>query len=162
MAGGLRRAVLGRYLSRGLVLSSVIVGFMSARNRRLPRDLAWPLTSTDIGAALGPRMAHVSAARFTARPRDDGTVLRVEWVPALVSNYGVGRMPSHMLGLQITVYPLTAVERAAARAVLQQGALPELDAWICAALQASESWLRVRHGRRWRLADGQLAPHDER
>jgi hypothetical protein len=144
------------------VLSSVILGFMPARNRRLPRHLAWPLTTTDMGAALGPRMAHVSAAWFRARPSDDGTLLRVEWVPALVSNYGIGRKPAHMLGLQITVYPLTALDRAAARVVLQQGALPELDTWICAALQASESWLQAWHNRRWQLADGRLTHHDER
>jgi hypothetical protein len=107
-------------------------------------------------------MADVSAVWFCARPRDDGTLLYVEWVPELVSNYGVGRALEHMLGLQIRVYPLAAVERAAARAVLQREALPALDAWIRAASRASESWLQVRQGRRWWLAGGELAHHDER
>jgi hypothetical protein len=107
-------------------------------------------------------MAHVSAARFYARPSEDGALLRAEWVPALISNYGIGRKPAHMLGLQITIYPLMAVDRAAARTVLQQVALPELDTWIRAALQASESWLQTRHTRRWQLTDGRLVHHDER
>jgi hypothetical protein len=149
-------------LRRDQVLPSVILGFMPARNRNLPRHLAWPLTTTDIGGALGPRMAHVSKLWFRAEPTADGTLLRVEWVPATVSNYGMGSSkPAYMLGLQIRVSPLKAVDRAAARAVLRQVALPELDTWICHALQASESWLQVRHDRCWQLTDGRLTRHEE-
>jgi hypothetical protein len=108
-------------------------------------------------------MDHIGKLWFRAEPSDDGTVLRVEWVPAPVSNYGVGGgMPTDMLGLQIGIFPLNAVDRAAARVVLRRVALPELDSWICDALQASESWLQVRHGRCWRLTDSRLTHHEQR
>ncbi|MFK4110691.1 hypothetical protein [Streptomyces sp. NPDC002176] len=44
---------------------------MSARNRHLPRDRAWPLTMTDITGHLGPLMADITDVRFLTG-RDSG------------------------------------------------------------------------------------------
>jgi hypothetical protein len=45
----------------------------------------------------------------------------------VTSGYGVGTgMPAHMQGLQITVLPLGAADRAAARTILRREALPQL------------------------------------
>ena len=136
------------------------LGSMPARDRKLPRHLSWPLTTTDIGDALGPHLSRVGKVWFGTVPNADGTLLRVEWVPALTSNYG-GRLPAHMQGFQIKVLPTRATERAGARATLRQGALPSLDTWIAQALDASDTWLRTRHQRRWRLANGFLTHHDD-
>jgi len=133
---------------------------MPARNRKLPRHLSCPLTDTDLGDALGPRLTRFGRVLFSTVPNADGTLLRVEWVPALTSNYG-GRMPEHMQGFQIRVLPTRATERAATRAVLRQGALPSLDTWITQALDASETWLQTRHQRRWHLTNGLLTRHDD-
>ncbi|MFB7600997.1 hypothetical protein [Streptomyces sp. NPDC056160] len=37
---------------------------MSARNRRLPRHRAWPLTRTDVAECLGPHLHHLRELRF--------------------------------------------------------------------------------------------------
>ena len=136
---------------------------MSARNRRLPRHLSWPLTTSDISDALGPRMTQIGNLGFRDNPSNDGTLLLVGWVPPVTSGYGVGTgMPAHMQGLQITVLPLGAADRAAARTILRREALPQLDEWITRALQAPETWLLTRHGRQWQLINGHLTHHDER
>ena len=134
---------------------------MSARNRRLPRHLSWPLTTSDISDALGPHMTQIGNPWFHDNPSNDGTLLRVEWVPPVTSNYGAG-MPAYMQGLRITVLPLGTADRAAARTILRQEALPQLDEWTNQALQAPETRLLTRHGRRWQLVNGHLAHHDER
>jgi hypothetical protein len=136
---------------------------MSARNRRLPRHLSWPLTTSDISDALGPHMPQIGSLWFRDNPSNDGTLLRVGWVPPVTSSYGVGTgMPAHMQGLQIMVLPLGAADRAAARTILRREALPQLDEWITQALQAPETWLLTRRGRHWQLINGHLAHHDER
>jgi hypothetical protein len=136
---------------------------MSARNRRLPRHLSWPLTTSDISDALGPHMTQIGNLGFRDKPSNDGTLLRVGWVPPVTPSYGRGTaMPAHMQGLQIRVYPVAAADRAAARTTLRQEALPQLDEWITQALQAPETWLMTRHGQDWQLINGKLAHHDER
>ena len=134
---------------------------MSARNRRLPRHLSWPLTTSDISDALGPHMPQIGSLWFRDNPSNDGTLLRVGWVPPVTSSYGTA-MPAHMQGLQISVFPLGTADRAAARAILRREAMPQLDEWISQALQAPETWLLTRHGRHWQLINGHLTHHDER
>ncbi|WP_045696133.1 hypothetical protein [Streptomyces rubellomurinus] len=131
---------------------------MSARNRRLPRDLAWPLTLTDIRTAIGPEEAAAAGVDFGARPWGDGTALHVEWVPRLPANYGGGIHPAWWNTVRIGVSPLPAGERAAARRVLRESALPELAEWIGAARRESETWRLSRHSRSWR-PEGEGAVH---
>jgi hypothetical protein len=136
---------------------------MSARNRRLPRHLSWPLTTSDISDALGPHMAQIGHLWFRDKPSVDGALLRVGWVPPVTFSYGIGTgMPAYMQGIQIRVSPLETTDRAAARTILRQEAMPQLDEWITEALQARETWLLTRHGRYWQLINGHLTHHDER
>ncbi|MFE9171367.1 hypothetical protein ACFYNZ_17895 [Streptomyces kebangsaanensis] len=130
---------------------------MPARNRRLPRHLSWPLTPTDIRDALGEQEAEAAELSFADQLVEDGTLLYVWWIPPRVSNYGNGFHPSLWYSVQITVCPLPATERAAARHTLRQHALPELRAWIDTARQAPESWTLTEHWRSWRLTGGGAA-----
>ncbi|GAA2744268.1 hypothetical protein [Kitasatospora cinereorecta] len=124
---------------------------MPARNRRLPRDLSWPLTPTDLRAVPGAEDADLW---FNNRPSDDGTLLHAEWIPPIRSNYGVGLHPSVWSTVRIRISPLPGTERAHARSVLRSHALPELAAWIAAARRAPEAWILSRHSRSWRLTGG--------
>lgn len=54
-------------MQRGPVYAWLVLLAMSARNRRLPRHRAWPLTTTDINECLGPYTAHVTDLQFSAR-----------------------------------------------------------------------------------------------
>lgn len=123
---------------------------MPARNRRLPRDLSWPLTPTDIRIALDTQETDDVDVDFGDRPWGDGTALCVEWVPPTSSNYGAGIHPRWWSTVRIRIAPLPATERAAARHALRQSALPELAAWISAAQHAPEAWTLTRHSRSWR------------
>ncbi|MFK0102418.1 MULTISPECIES: hypothetical protein [unclassified Streptomyces] len=126
---------------------------MSARNRRLPRHRAWPLTTTDISESLGPCMDRVTDLAFLTG-HDSGTlVLGVEWIAPNPRNYGRGVHPD-MVGFRIDVHPVDATERAATRAVLRAQALPELRAWITRATAAGETWRMADHQHYWRMADG--------
>jgi hypothetical protein len=70
---------------------------MSARNRRLPRHLSWPSTTSDISDALGLHMTRIGNLGFRGDPSNDGTLLRVGWVPPVTSSYGIGTgMPARM------------------------------------------------------------------
>ncbi|MFE0653382.1 hypothetical protein ACFVZH_32915 [Streptomyces sp. NPDC059534] len=134
---------------------------MPARNRRLPRDLSWPLTTSDIRAALGEQVTSAADLGFDERPHDDGTLLHVEWIPPISSNYGNGIHPTLWSSVRIRVAPLPATERAAARYALRQRALPELAAWIGAAQRAPEGWTLTWHSRSWRLVPGATAYRDD-
>ncbi|WP_329029188.1 hypothetical protein [Streptomyces sp. NBC_01423] len=126
---------------------------MSARNRRLPRHLAWPLTSTDISECLGPRMTRVKDLAFLSG-HDSGTiVLGVTWLAPNPQNYGRGVHPD-MVGLHIGVHPVDATERAATRAVLRAQVLPQLREWVTRAIAADETWQLTDHEYYWRMADG--------
>ncbi|WP_159025022.1 hypothetical protein [Streptomyces sp. CB01373] len=134
---------------------------MPARNRRLPRSLSWPLTTSDIRAALGEQMADAVDLSFDDRPHDDGTLLHVEWVPPISSNYGNGVHPAWWNSMRIGAAPLPATERATARRALQQHALAELAAWISAARRAPEGWTLTRRSRSWRLTGSTTAYRDD-
>jgi hypothetical protein len=140
------------------VLLSAILGGMPARDRNLPRGLAWPLTATDVSDAVRIPLGGTSVndLRFLTRDGDD-TVLYVEWVPRRPSNYGHGGgLFGGVPGFRISVCPVPAAERAAAREILRGEALPQLDAWIAEASRASESWLATRQRCFWRLTEGRL------
>ncbi|MFD4656097.1 hypothetical protein ACFWP2_10760 [Kitasatospora sp. NPDC058444] len=134
---------------------------MPARNRRLPRDLAWPLTPTDIRTALGAREPEAVDLDFDGRPWEDGTALHVEWVPRLSANHGGGIHPRWWSTVRIRVAPVPAAERAAARHLLRQDALPELAAWIDAARRAPQTWALARHSRSWRPEGSGTARRDD-
>ncbi|MGW7445150.1 hypothetical protein [Kitasatospora sp. NPDC054795] len=134
---------------------------MPARNRRLPRDLSWPLTPTDIRAVLGAQEAEAAHLEFGNRPWEDGTALHVEWVPGLSADHGGGIRPRWWSPVRIGVAPLPASERAAARHVLRQSALPELAAWIDAARRAPQTWTLSRHSRSWRPEGSGTAHRDD-
>lgn len=124
---------------------------MPARNRHLPRGLSWPLTASDVRAALGEPMADAVRLGFDHRPHGDGTLLHVEWIPQLPSNYGGGIHPTLWNSARVRVAPLPSSERAAARRALRLHALPELAAWIAAAHHAPEPWTLTRPTHSWRL-----------
>ncbi|KQV13957.1 MULTISPECIES: hypothetical protein [unclassified Kitasatospora] len=125
---------------------------MPARNRRLPRHLSWPLTPSDLDAALGERMTRVERLYFSDRPHEDGSLLGIQW-------YGVNVHPTLRSRLSLTVGPLPATERAAARQILVRTCLPEVAAWIDEMVAASETWRQAGHYRHWRLAGDSGVTH---
>ncbi|WP_329561097.1 hypothetical protein [Kitasatospora sp. NBC_01266] len=135
---------------------------MPARNRRLPRHLSWPLTRTDVQTALGERFAEVDELSFGGHPWGDGTLLHVGWTPVVRANYGSGVHPSRWCRIHVSVCPLPAADRAAARRALQEHVLAELGAWIDNARHAPETWTLTWHSRSWRLVAGAAAHRDDR
>ncbi|MFJ8871010.1 hypothetical protein ACIRD6_35325 [Streptomyces sp. NPDC102473] len=132
---------------------------MPARNRRLPRHRAWPLTSTDISECLGAYAEHVTDLRFLTG-QDSGTIrLGVAWTAPHPRTYGRGVHPDSV-GFQVDVHPVDATERAATRAVLRAQALPQLHEWITRAVAADETWRLTDHQHYWRVADGRLTRGD--
>ncbi|MDH6135397.1 hypothetical protein P3T37_004812 [Kitasatospora sp. MAA4] len=135
---------------------------MPARNRRLPRDQSWPLTTTDIRTVLGVPEAGVYSLSFHERPMDDGTLLTVIWNPPISSNYSfAGSHSSPPRSVGIGIVPLPATDRAEARNALRQHALPELAAWIDAVRHAPETWTLTQRRRSWRLAGNSTAYRDD-
>ncbi|BDH03665.1 hypothetical protein [Streptomyces seoulensis] len=133
---------------------------MSARNRRLPRDRAWPLTTTDVSAHLGPLMSRITELRFLTG-LDSGTiVLGAAWVAPLSRNHGRGMHPDSV-GFRVDVHPVAAGERAAVRDVLRAQALPRLHEWIAEESAATETWRLTPHERLWHLTDGRLTHEDD-
>lgn len=133
---------------------------MTSRNRRLPKDRAWPLTATDINEALGDKMSHINEIRFLTGHSDDGYAIGIEWVAAQPFNYGRGTHPD-AAGFRIDVIPVPTGERADARAALRTHALPQLSEWVNRALTTTETWRSGGHRRYWRFADGRVTHHDE-
>ncbi|MEU3348279.1 hypothetical protein ABZ723_25440 [Streptomyces sp. NPDC006700] len=133
---------------------------MSARNRRLPRQRAWPLTSTDINDCLGPYMSRVKNLRFLTGHGSGTIVLGAAWVAPSPHNYGRSIHPD-MVGFRIDVHPVDATERAPTRALLRAQALPQLHEWVTQAIAASEIWQLTDHQHYWRLTDGHLTHRDE-
>ncbi|MFE4972019.1 hypothetical protein ACFRAR_07865 [Kitasatospora sp. NPDC056651] len=134
---------------------------MPARSRHLPRHLSWPLSSTDIRAALGDQEADAADLWFAHEPWSDGTVLQVEWIPPIPSNYGRGFPVGILSPLRIRVGPLAAAERALAREALRRRALPALAAWVDTARHAPDGWSLCRHSRSWRFADGTITHRED-
>ena len=112
---------------------------MSARNRRLPRHRAWPLTTTDINEYLGSYMSRVTDLRFLTGHGSGTIILGAAWVAPNPRNYGRAIHPD-TLGFRIDVLPVNATDRAATRAVLRAHALPQLHEWITQAIDADETW----------------------
>ncbi|MFE2105899.1 hypothetical protein ACFXAF_08520 [Kitasatospora sp. NPDC059463] len=135
---------------------------MPARNRRLPRHLSWPLTSTDICSALGERPSSTLRIGFSDHHRTDGTLLRARWVPPAGSNYGTGLPPDWWSSVWITIGPVASSERATARQVLREQALPELRTWVEKARHGSPAWALSRRTVAWRYVDRSLhLSHDQ-
>ncbi|MFB8028561.1 hypothetical protein ACFQ6U_28430 [Streptomyces sp. NPDC056465] len=133
---------------------------MPARNRRLSRHRAWPLTSTDISECLGPYAAHVTDLCFLTG-HGSGTIrLGVAWTAPYPRTYGRGVHPDSV-GVQVDIHPVDATERAAIRAVLREQALPQLHEWIARAAVADETWRLTDHRHYWRVTDGRLTHGDE-
>lgn len=105
-------------------------------------------------------MMLISAVRFIDTPSGDGTLLRIEWVPATVSNYGIGCQWPGMQGLQVSVYPLAKAEGVTARTTHRQATLAELDTWARSTLQAPETRLLTRRHRGRRRVDSRLTHYD--
>lgn len=133
---------------------------MSARNRRLPRNRAWPLTTTDINECLATHMARVTDLRFLAGHNSGTMVLGAEWIAPNPRRYGRGIHPD-MVGFRIDVHAVDATERAPIRAILKADALPQLHEWITQAVAADETWQLTSHQHYWRLAAGHLTHRDE-
>ncbi|WP_159400262.1 hypothetical protein [Streptomyces sp. XY431] len=135
---------------------------MPARNRRLPRHLSWPLTSTDICSALGETPSNALQLGFFDHHWTDRTLLKARWVPPTGSNYGTGLPPDWWSSVWITVGPIPSSERATAHQVLREQALPELRTWVGKARNGSEAWALSRHSIAWRYVDQSLdLSHDQ-
>ncbi|GHH81514.1 hypothetical protein GCM10018781_64310 [Kitasatospora indigofera] len=135
---------------------------MPARNRRLPQHLSWPLTSTDICSALGETPSHALQLSFFDHHWTDGTLLKARWVPPTSSNYGAGLPSDRWSSVWITVAPIPGSERAAARQILREQALPELRNWVEKARNGSEAWALSRHSIAWRYVNRFLhLSHDQ-
>ncbi|MFE2410937.1 hypothetical protein ACFXDE_21585 [Kitasatospora sp. NPDC059408] len=124
---------------------------MPARNRRLPRHLSWPLTSTDISSGLGEVPSDALQLGFGGLGSTDGIILAASWTPPIGSNYGNGLHPRSWSSVWIIVVPVPSGERAAARRILREQALPELRQWIESARTGSEAWALSRHSIAWKL-----------
>lgn len=133
---------------------------MTSRNRRLPHDRAWPLTSTDINEALGSKLSYVTDLRFLTGHSDAGDAIGIEWVAAESSNYGRGTHPD-AVGFRIDVIPVPKSDRADARTALRAHALPQLAEWIDHALTAGENWRSSNHSRYWSFTGGKVTHRDE-
>ncbi|GAA3001206.1 hypothetical protein JCM13580A_17040 [Streptomyces drozdowiczii] len=134
---------------------------MSARNRRLPRHLAWPLTTTDISECLGPRMTRVRDLMFLSGHDSGPLVLGVTWLAPSRRNYGRGVHPD-LVGFHIDVHPVAATERSATRAVLRAQVLPQLREWVMRAITADETWQLTDHAYYWRMSDGRCTGSPDR
>ncbi|KDN87065.1 hypothetical protein [Kitasatospora cheerisanensis] len=129
---------------------------MPARNRRLPRHLSWPLTSTDLASGLGEAPSDALQFDFGSLAPTDGTLLTASWTPPLGSNYGNGPHPRWWSSVWILVAPVPSGERAAARKLLREQALPGLRQWIDEARTGSEAWALSRHTISWKLPGRRL------
>ncbi|MBJ7905089.1 hypothetical protein IF655_17505 [Streptomyces sp. DSM 110735] len=133
---------------------------MSARNRRLPRGLAWPLTTTDITEHLGPLMSEVRDLDFLTGPAGGTIVLSASWTAPLPRTYGRSIHPDSV-GFSLYVHPVPTPQRATTRPLLRTQALPQLHTWITQSLTATETWRLTPHQRYWHLTDGRLTHVDE-
>ncbi|MFD8597985.1 hypothetical protein ACFV1L_23555 [Kitasatospora sp. NPDC059646] len=129
---------------------------MSARHRRLPRHLSWPLTSTDLRSALGEAPSDALQVSFGSRGSTDGSLLDALWRPPVGSNYGNGLHPRWWSSVWIVVIPVPSAERAATRGLLRDLALPALRDWVDRARNGSEGWALTGHSLSWRLVDQRL------
>ncbi|MFJ5921267.1 hypothetical protein ACIQF6_01540 [Kitasatospora sp. NPDC092948] len=129
---------------------------MPARNRRLPRHLSWPLSSTDICSVLGETPSDALRLSFADLPGADGTVLQATWMPSTGSNYGTGLPPDWWSSVWIAVAPVPSGERVSARRTLRELALPGLREWVDGARHGSEAWALSRHRVSWRIVDRAL------
>ncbi|MFJ5231066.1 hypothetical protein ACIQBJ_14375 [Kitasatospora sp. NPDC088391] len=135
---------------------------MPARHRRLPQHLSWPLTPTDIGSGLEEAPSDALQFDFGSVRTSDGTLLTADWRPPLPSNYGSGLHPRWWSSVHVFVTPVPSGERADARRLLREQALPELRRWIDGARTGSEAWALSRHSVSWQLVGGSLRiSHDE-
>ncbi|MFE2347951.1 hypothetical protein ACFVT9_29015 [Kitasatospora cineracea] len=136
---------------------------MPARNRRLPRHLSWPLTSTDISSDLGEAPSDALQLSFGNFGPPDRTLLTAYWRPPVGSNYGNGLHPRWWSSVWILVAPVPSGERADARQILRERALPDLRQWIDNARTGSQAWALSRHSISWKLTSQALhVSHDER
>ena len=135
---------------------------MPARNRLLPRGHAWPLTATDVTAALGPLTRYVvGGVRFLTVVSPERYVLGVAWVAPASRSYGGGVHPDSV-GFRLDVLPVPAAERAAARALLREQGLAEAAQWVADTLTGDETRRWRSHSRYWQVVDGRLVQQDVR
>ncbi|MBP0448976.1 hypothetical protein J5Y04_05390 [Kitasatospora sp. RG8] len=134
---------------------------MPARNRRLPRHLSWPLTPTDIRAVLGEPLMDEVRLSFVEHPLHDSTLLQALRNRLTTSNYGYHKFPADWSRVGITIAPLPAGERAHARGILREQALPELRDWVTWVRRAPESWALTRHSLSWRVTGHGVARRED-
>jgi len=120
----------------------------------LEPHLAWPLSAAEIRAAVGDEAPGVRIARPVRRRALDA-VVRVTWVPE------PDRLDLDGDPLLVVVSPIPVEGRAALRAVLRDEVLPDLGAWVRAALSADPQWKALRHVRRY-VVHGHRVEIDER
>jgi hypothetical protein len=111
---------------------------------QLPPDLAWPVTNTQLAAALGDDMEYVWLRRSPSQPRRH--FLSAAWIPPdtredFESNQAV----------LVTVRPVTDESSETVRRVVRGDLLSNLAAWVRAALVQDEEWQAQRHVRTYRV-----------
>ncbi|MBD0695451.1 hypothetical protein BG452_03965 [Streptomyces sp. CBMA123] len=119
--------------------------------------MSWPLTPTDIRTALGDALMDAVDLSFHEHISGSEVLLSAIWHPMTRSNYDYGELPDWWGKVQVSVGALPSHERARAREVLREHALPALRDWTAEALQRTgEAWaLHTRH-RHWWVEDGRV------
>ncbi|WP_033258964.1 MULTISPECIES: hypothetical protein [Kitasatospora] len=135
---------------------------MPARNRLLPRNRSWPLTATDVRTALGDPMMDGVILSFHEHPSESRVLLSATWNRTVRSNYAYGETPDWWGKVLVGVGNLPSAERAAARELLREQALPALREWTAEALRrADEPWALRTRQRHWSVLDGRVVHCDE-
>jgi hypothetical protein len=112
---------------------------------QLTPDLVWPVTNTQLAAALGEDMEHVWLRRAASQPVRPH-FLTAAWIPpeareAFASNDAV----------LVTVRPVPEPTRENVRRVVREDLLPNLVAWVRTSLGESDGWQSQRHVRTYRV-----------
>ncbi|AUY47648.1 hypothetical protein C2142_00170 [Streptomyces sp. CB01881] len=98
---------------------------------------------------------------FVEHPQYDSTLLQASRNPLTTSNYGYNKFPAEWSRVRITIAPLPAGERAHARGILREQALPELRDWVDRIRRAPESWSLTRHSLSWRVTGHGVARRED-
>lgn len=110
---------------------------------------------------LGEPLMDEVRLSFYEHPQHDSTLLQVSRNSVTFSNYGYSRSPAELSPVRISITPLPAGERAHARGILREHALPELRDWLDRLRRAPETWALTCHSLAWRVTGHGLARRED-
>src|SRR3954469_25003576 len=92
-------------------------------------DLAWPVTNTQLAAALGDDMEYVWLRRAPSQPRP--YILSAAWIPpAAREDFSSNE------AVLVSVHPVAVTSSESVRRVVRDTLLPNLAEWVRTALAA--------------------------